>query len=106
MPAENTCGRRCPASDFSSSGATLPVLTLLSRGYCHLCDEMRDALLPLAQRHGAIVAEVDIDAWPDLEARYGDLVPVLMLGAPADGVALCHYRLDEQAVADALAKLA
>jgi hypothetical protein len=84
----------------------MPVLTLLSRAYCHLCDEMRDALMPLAQRHGAIVAEVDIDAFPELEGRYGDLVPVLMLGTPADGVALCHYRLDERAVAAALAKLA
>ena len=82
------------------------VLTLLSRAYCHLCVEMRDALMPLAQRHGAIVAEVDIDAWPELEARYGDLVPLLMLGAPADGVVLCHYRLDEEAISEALGKLA
>ena len=84
----------------------MAVLTLLSRSYCHLCDDMRDALTPLAQRHGATVAEVDVDAHPDLEARYGDLVPVLLLGTPADGVALCHYRLDAAAVAAALAKLA
>jgi thioredoxin-like negative regulator of GroEL len=84
----------------------VPVLTLLSRAYCHLCDEMRDALLPLAERLGAIVAEVDIDAHPDLEARFGELVPVVMLGAPTDGVALCHYHLDPDAVAAALSKLA
>jgi len=84
----------------------VPILTLLSRSYCHLCDDMRDALLPLAQRHGASVAEIDVDAFPDLDERYGDLVPVVMLGAPAEGVALCHYRLDEAAVAAALVKLA
>jgi hypothetical protein len=28
----------------------LAVLTLLSRAYCHLCDEMREAALPVAER--------------------------------------------------------
>ncbi len=53
-------------------------------------------------------SEVDIDALSRRSRRrYGDLVPVLLLGAPADGVALCHYRLDARAVeAAALAKLA
>jgi thiol-disulfide isomerase/thioredoxin len=81
-----------------------PVLTLLARAWCHLCDEMRDALVPLARAHGATVAEIDVDADPDLEARYGDRVPVLLLGPVADDVVLCHYRLDERAVAQALAK--
>ena len=63
----------------------MPVLTLLSRAYCHLCDEMRDALRPIAERHGVPMIEVDVDAYPDLEAAYGERVPVLMLGAPADG---------------------
>ncbi len=74
------------------------MLTLLSRAYCHLCDEMRDALAPIALRHGVAVAEVDVDADAALEARFGDLVPVLLLGAPEDGVELCHYRLDAPAV--------
>jgi len=84
----------------------MPVLTLLSRSYCHLCDDMRDALTPIAQRWNTVIAEVDVDAFPELEAAYGDLVPVLMLGAPADGVALCHYHLDAPVVEAALAKLA
>ena len=67
---------------------------------------MRDALMPLAQRLGATVTEIDVDAFPDLEAQYGDLVPVLLLGTPADGIALCHYHLDAPAVEAALAKLA
>ena len=28
------------------------MLTLLSRAYCHLCDEMRDALAPIALEVG------------------------------------------------------
>ena len=78
-------------------------LTLLSRAYCHLCDEMAAALAPLAARMGAAVTVVDVDADPALEARYGDLVPVLLLGSAADGAELCHHRLDAAAVVRTLA---
>lgn len=67
-------------------------LTLLVRAYCHLCDEMRAALAERAA--GIPVDEVDVDADPALEARWGALVPVLL----ADGRELCHYRLDAVAL--------
>ena len=79
-------------------------LTLLTRAYCHLCDTMRDALLPLARQHGATVQEFDVDADPALEAAYGDLVPVLLHGDVEGGVVLCHYHLDRARVMDALSK--
>ena len=82
----------------------MAVLTLLSRAYCHLCDEMRDALHPVAEALGAAIVEVDVDAYPDLEAAYGERVPVLMLGPPADGVVLCQYRFDRAAVESALGR--
>ncbi len=77
-------------------------LTLLIRAYCHLCDQMRDALQPLAAAAGAHVDEIDVDADPALEARFGDRVPVLLLG-DLDGRELCHYHLDAAQVAQALA---
>ena len=80
----------------------MAVLTLLSRAYCHLCDEMREAVHPVAEAHGAAVVEVDVDAYPDLEAAYGERVPLLMLGAPADGVVLCQFRYDPGPVEAAL----
>ena len=83
-----------------------PVLTLLSRAYCHLCDEMRDAVMPIALRHGVAVVDIDVDAHPGLETTFGDRVPVLMLGAPTDGIELCHYHLDVDAVEVALARFA
>ena len=79
-------------------------LTLLSRAYCHLCDEMRDALLPVIARHRATLVEVDIDVHPALESAHGERVPVLFLGGAVDGIELCHYRLDAAAVNAALAK--
>ena len=71
-----------------SSGGTR--LTLYGRSYCHLCDEMRAALVPLQEEFGFAVDVVDVDADAALERRYGALVPVL---AHADAE-LCHYHLD------------
>ena len=76
-------------------------LTLLTRAYCHLCDDMRAALAPLALQAGTPIVELDVDADPDLEARFGDRVPVLVQG-DIDGHELCHFRLDAKRVRDAL----
>ena len=83
---------------------TLRTLTLLSRAYCHLCDDMRAALEPLAARHGVDIVELDVDADAALEERYGVRVPVLLLGTPENGAELCHYTLDHASVMRALAE--
>jgi len=72
-----------------------PRLTLLVRAYCQLCDEMREALAPLAFAAGCNIEEIDIDAHPALEARWRELVPVLLAGERE----LCHYRIDRAALA-------
>jgi thioredoxin reductase (NADPH) len=77
-------------------------ITLLTRSYCHLCEEMREALAPIAAAHGATVVERDVDADPALEARYGDLVPVLLDGDAEHGREICHYVLDPERLREAL----
>lgn len=63
-----------------------PVLTVYRRAQCHLCDELTielQAALEDRARVGAIVpavTEIDVATDPELEARYGGLVPVLVLG--------------------------
>jgi glutaredoxin len=79
-------------------------LTLLTRAYCHLCDEMRATLAPPARSAGAMVVEIDVDADPALEARFGERVPVLLAGGTDDGRELCHYTLDRARVSAALAR--
>jgi len=76
-------------------------LTLLSRTYCHLCHEMEAALAPLAAEFAASVTVLDVDADPELVARYDELVPVLLHG----GTELCHYFLDAAKVREYLAGL-
>jgi len=77
-------------------------LTLLVRAYCHLCDDMRAALAPLAAQAGATVVEIDVDADASLEAQFGERVPVLLQG-DIDGRELCHYTLGAERVRAALA---
>ncbi len=81
-------------------------LYLLSRAYCHLCDDMLAALTLLVEGRDVEVAVIDVDAHPELEARYGEFVPVLLAGDPREGdaVELCHYRLDTARVRDAIAR--
>lgn len=75
-------------------------LALLGRSYCHLCHDMEVALAPLATEFGVTVVVVDVDANPELEAKYDELVPVLLHGETE----LCHYFLDEPKVREYLAK--
>jgi len=78
-------------------------LTLLTRAYCHLCDDMLLALEPLARARGVTVTVLDVDGDPALESGWGDRVPVLFAGDPGAGAELCHYRLDLPRVEAALA---
>ena len=73
-------------------------LTLVSRSYCHLCHDMKAALVPLAAEFGIAVTVVDVDAEPDLLASYDELVPVLLHAE----VELCHYFLDEAKIREYL----
>jgi thiol-disulfide isomerase/thioredoxin len=74
-------------------------LTLLSRSWCHLCDDMRQALAPLAAEYAFDLQVIDVDSDPKLERRYGEDIPVLLAGERE----LCRHRLDAGLVAAYLA---
>ena len=68
--------------------------TVLSREWCHLCHDLVAALQPIATEYGWELEVIDVDQHPELEARWDELVPVLLHGEHE----LCHYHLDEAAV--------
>lgn len=68
-------------------------LHLYGRRDCHLCAEMRDALLALPIVPA--LEEHDVDADPDLVRQYGARVPVLV---GDDGTEICHYFFDAAAL--------
>lgn len=77
---------------------------IYSRSYCHLCDDLRDALHTALGARPAQIDMIDVDADPALLALYDELVPVLM-GRATDGqwLQLCHYHLDSLRLQDFLA---
>ncbi len=74
-------------------------LTMISRAYCHLCQDMELALRPLMAEFGIDLEVLDVD--PELEALYDELVPVLL----HEGSELCHYFLDVIKVRDYLSEI-
>ena len=71
---------------------------VLSRNYCHLCDDMIAALEAFRSRNQVEfdIDVIDIDADMGLESKYGDKVPVLLRGESE----ICHYFLDETKLAE------
>ena len=84
--------------------------TLYSRSYCHLCDDMQNALTQLMGEIPYQINVLDVDEHPQLLVKYDELVPVLFghkLKMPQAneasidaevGLRLCHYFLDVERV--------
>ncbi len=70
-------------------------LTLITRHDCHLCDAMAVVIEAARARHDFELEVRDVDADPDLLARYSDQVPVLLV----NGRKAFKYRLNERALA-------
>ncbi len=65
-------------------------LQLLVRDGCHLCEIARETLARVGGEFGEVPAEVDVDADPELQAEYGDRVPVVLL----DGAEHSYFTVD------------
>lgn len=70
-------------------------LTIYSKPGCHLCDEMKLVVhRVIAQQPNAraiSIHEIDISSDPELLARYGVEIPVLLI----DGKKVAKYRVTE-----------
>ena len=78
-----------------------PALTVLSREYCHLCEEFLAALRQFQGRYSFDIEVIDVDRHPRLEEKWGDKVPVLLDG----DLEICHYFLDAEAVDARLSRM-
>ncbi|MGY1782307.1 glutaredoxin family protein [Geodermatophilus sp. SYSU D01036] len=65
-------------------------LELLTRAGCHLCVTAAETLARIAGEAGVATREVDVDADPELQAEYGDRVPVVLL----DGREHSYFTVD------------
>ena len=73
-----------PASPSSLTNVTgqvgARVVTLYGAPDCHLCHEAMAKLRRVQRLIGFELAEVDVRADPDLEARFGTVIPVVAVG--------------------------
>ena len=55
-------------------------LVLIGKPGCHLCEVMHAVVAPVAAELGLSLAQRDVRSDPELDARYGHDIPVLLLG--------------------------
>lgn len=65
-------------------------LRLLTRSGCHLCETAAETLERIGAEAGLVPEAVDVDADPELQAEYGDRVPVVLL----DGREHSYFTVD------------
>lgn len=76
----------------------MAVFDVYSRRGCHLCEVLIEELLLLVQGRAAVEVH-DIDSRAEWRDRYDTKVPVVV----CEGVVLCEYQLDSEAILAALA---
>lgn len=78
-------------------------LTLLGKPGCHLCDQARDAVTEVLGRLGAAASQVTVEELsilddPELNSRYWDEIPVVLINGRVHTV----WRVDTDRLAIAL----
>lgn len=63
--------------------------TLYSKPDCCLCHKAREVLEDFAREHPCEIETVDISGTPELAARYGERIPVVLI----DGVERFEYKV-------------
>jgi hypothetical protein len=83
----------------SRPGPPSPVITLLSKPGCHLCDDAREVIARVAADTGARWEERDITSSPSDTEEYWDKIPVTLI----DGVTHDFWHVSEERLRRALA---
>lgn len=74
------------------SPAATAVVTVYSRGNCHLCHEALTSLHALQQEMAFTIEEISIEGNSELEGKYGEQVPVIFINnQPHD-----YFRVDPE----------
>jgi glutaredoxin len=86
---------RPPLPEVDDPGARVVVLV---RAGCHLCEKARVVVAAVCEELGERFAEVGVDSRADLQATYGDEVPVTFV----DGRQHDFWRVDPERLRAAL----
>ena len=67
-------------------------IEIYSRPGCHLCDEAKEVIERVRQRHPFSVSEINVESDPALEREYGTDIPVILL----NGRQVFKHRVNER----------
>lgn len=81
-----------PDSARTQANAALrvPLLELVTKAGCHLCDDAREVVAQVAGGLGLSWSELSLDGNAALTARYGEEVPVVLV----DGIQRDFWQID------------
>jgi Glutaredoxin-like domain (DUF836) len=79
---------------------TQPRVTLIGKPGCHLCETARDVVVTVTTQLGVEWHELSILDDPELERRYAEQIPVVLV----DGREHEYWRVDERRLRKALVK--
>ena len=74
---------------------------IYSRSNCHLCDVALETLVELQKELNFTITKVIIDGNPELEAKYGEQVPVILINNQQHD----FFRVDPERFRRAFSKL-
>ena len=74
---------------------------IYSRSNCHLCDVALETLVELQKEFSFTIKKVIIDGNPELEAKYGEQVPVILINNQQHD----FFRVDPERFRSAFSKL-
>jgi glutaredoxin len=74
-------------------------VTLIGKPGCHLCDTAREVVATVAGDLGVVWEEVSVLDDPELQRRYAEQIPVVLV----DGREHEYWRVDERRLRQALA---
>lgn len=75
-------------------------VTLIGRPGCHLCDDAERVVAAVAAQTGHSWVKLSIDDAPDLQERYWEKIPVILV----DGREVAYWRVSERALRAALTR--
>ncbi|MFJ5954420.1 glutaredoxin family protein [Paenarthrobacter sp. NPDC092416] len=78
-----------------------PDVVLLTKADCHLCAEARAAVERVTSSLGVNWSEQTIDADPELQERYAEEIPVVLV----NGIQRDFWKIDEQRLTRVLQKV-
>ena len=67
-------------------------VVLYGKAGCHLCEDARSEIASVRARRDFVLREVDVSLDPVLHARYGERIPVVVVG----GREAFEYHVDPQ----------